>query len=108
MAGTEALPALPREKGLTSAHLLQSHVPAGARRPPSRRSAAHDRSAEAILLVGGYDVGCGAVAWWSRGWARIDSPRTAPFRNASRVLPAAPSPSRARQAMTTPAKVLLG
>lgn len=53
---TEALPALPAQKGLTCACLLQSHAPAGVAPTTEQKIRGHDRAAEAILLVGGYDV----------------------------------------------------
>jgi hypothetical protein len=53
---SQALPALPARKGLTSAHLLESHDPAAAGPTTEQRIRGGDGVADVILLVGGYDV----------------------------------------------------
>lgn len=51
-----ALPALPRGKGLTGAHLLESQPMAGAPQTAEQKIRGGDRTADWVLLVGGYDV----------------------------------------------------
>ena len=51
-----ALPELPRRKGLTGAHLLESQPMAGAPQTAEQKIRGADRSADWVLLVGGYDV----------------------------------------------------
>ena len=53
---TEALPTLPGRRGITSAHLLESHVPAGPDPTTEQRIRGGDGTADAILLIGGYDA----------------------------------------------------
>jgi hypothetical protein len=53
---TQALPALSRHKGLTSAHLLESHAVAGPAPTTEQKIRGKDAAADAILLIGGYDV----------------------------------------------------
>jgi hypothetical protein len=50
------LPALPRHKGLTGAHLLESQPMAGAPQTAEQKIRGGDRTADWVLLVGGYDV----------------------------------------------------
>jgi hypothetical protein len=49
------LPELPRRKGLTGAHLLESQPMAGAPQTAEQKIRGADRSADWVLLVGGYD-----------------------------------------------------
>jgi hypothetical protein len=51
-----ALPRLPQGKGLTGAHLLESHPMAGAPQTTEQKFRARDATADWILLVGGYDA----------------------------------------------------
>ena len=51
-----ALPALPRRKGLTGAYLLESQPMAGAPQTAEQKIRGGDRTADWVLLVGGYDV----------------------------------------------------
>jgi hypothetical protein len=50
-----ALPRLPQGKGLTGAHLLESHPMAGAPQTTEQKIRAGDATTDWILLVGGYD-----------------------------------------------------
>ena len=47
---------LPRGKGLSSAHLLESRPMAGAPQTTEQKIRGGDATAEWILLIGGYDV----------------------------------------------------
>ena len=51
-----ALPQLPRGKGLTSAHLLESQPIAGAPQTSEQKIRGGDASADWVLLIGGYDL----------------------------------------------------
>ncbi len=51
-----ALPKLPRRKGLTGAHLLESQPMAGAPQTAEQNIRGGDGAADWVLLVGGYDV----------------------------------------------------
>ena len=57
-----ALPAPPRRKGLTGAHLLESQPMAGAPQTAEQKIRGGDRTADWVLLVGGYDVDAVKVA----------------------------------------------
>ena len=50
------LPTLPQRKGLTGAHLLESQPMAGAPQTAEQKIRGGDRTADWVLLVGGYDV----------------------------------------------------
>ena len=52
----DALPKLPRQKGLTGAHLLESQPMAGAPQTAEQRIRGGDATADGVLLIGGYDV----------------------------------------------------
>ena len=52
----DALPTLPGRRGLTCAHLLESHVRAGPGPTTEQRIRGGDATAEAVLLIGGYDA----------------------------------------------------
>lgn len=51
-----ALPALPQRKGLTGAHLLESQPMAGAPQTAEQKIRGGDRTADWVLLIGGFDV----------------------------------------------------
>ena len=51
-----ALPKLPRGKGLTGAHLLESQPVAGALQTAEQKIRGGDATADWVLLVGGYDA----------------------------------------------------
>jgi hypothetical protein len=53
---TDALRALSERKGLTSAHLLESHEASGAAPTAEQEIRGKDGAADAILLIGGYDA----------------------------------------------------
>ncbi|HYN13503.1 MAG TPA: hypothetical protein VET51_12760 [Burkholderiales bacterium] len=53
---TDALPALPERKGLTGAHLLESRSVTGPAPTTEQKIRGKDAAADAILLIGGYDV----------------------------------------------------
>ena len=52
----DALPKLPQGKGLTGAHLLESQPMAGTPQTAEQKIRGGDRTADWILLIGGYDV----------------------------------------------------
>jgi hypothetical protein len=52
----DALPKLPQRKDLTGAHLLESQPMAGAPQTAEQKIRGGDRTADWILLIGGYDV----------------------------------------------------
>jgi hypothetical protein len=51
-----ALPQLPRGKGLTGAHLLESQPMAGAPQTTEQKMRGGDATADWVMLVGGYDL----------------------------------------------------
>jgi hypothetical protein len=51
----DVMAALPKRKGLTSAHLLDSQ-PMGAAQTAEQKIRGQDVAAEAVLLIGGYDA----------------------------------------------------
>ena len=53
---TEVIAALPARKGLTSAHLLESLPAAGPAQTTEQKIRGQDMVAEAVLLIGGYDI----------------------------------------------------
>ena len=57
-----ALRTLPQRKGLTGAHLLESQPMAGAPQTAEQKIRGGDRTADWVLLVGGYDVDAVKVA----------------------------------------------
>jgi hypothetical protein len=53
---TDALRALPARKGLTSAYLLESRAAAGPAPTTEQKIRGMDRTADALVLIGGYDA----------------------------------------------------
>ena len=52
----DVLKTLPARKGLTSAHLLGSYTPPGAKQTTEQRIRGGDATADTIVLIGGYDA----------------------------------------------------
>jgi len=53
---SQALPTLPKGKGLTGAHLLQAQPMAGAPQTAEQKIRGGDATADWIMLIGGYDA----------------------------------------------------
>jgi hypothetical protein len=53
---SQSLPSLPKGTGLTGAHLLQAQPMAGAPQTTEQKIRGGDRTADWVLLIGGYDV----------------------------------------------------